>query len=107
VSSFSKDNRIKSLEELELKSGYDPSNVKAGKEMLKKMNADIASLRKQLKLPAIEDSHAKEMDEIEGEKEEMLKLILEQNAKIKKMEAELERLVNEKEHAITHQNYSL
>jgi hypothetical protein len=49
ISSFVKDNRIKSLEELVLKIGYDPSNVKEAEEMLKKKNADIASLRKQLK----------------------------------------------------------
>jgi hypothetical protein len=56
VSYFAKDNRIKSLEELVLKIGYDPSNVKADEEMLKKKNADIASLRKQLKFSATEDS---------------------------------------------------
>jgi hypothetical protein len=97
ISSFAKDNRIKSLEELVLKIGYDPSNVKAAEEMLKKKNVDIASLRKQLKLPPTEDSQAKEMAETEGEKEEMLKLIMEHNAQIKEMEAELERLVKEKE----------
>ena len=79
ISSFSKDNRIKSLEELVLKIGYDPSNVKADEEILKKNNVDIASLRKQLKLPPTEDSQAKHMAEIEGEKEEMLKLIMEHN----------------------------
>jgi hypothetical protein len=56
ISSFAKDNRIKTLEELVLKIGYDPSNVKAAEEMIKKKNADIASLRKQLKLLPIEDS---------------------------------------------------
>jgi hypothetical protein len=45
ISSFSKDNRIKNLEELVLKIGYDPSNVKATEEMIKKKNVDIASLR--------------------------------------------------------------
>ena len=80
-----------------LKIGYDPSNVKAPEEMLKKKNVDIASLRKQLKLSATKDSQAKEKVETEGEKEEMLKLIMEQNAQIKEMEAELERLVKEKE----------
>jgi hypothetical protein len=35
-----------------LKIGYDPSNVKATKEILKKKNANIASLRKQLKIPS-------------------------------------------------------
>jgi hypothetical protein len=34
------------LEESILKIGYDPSNVKAVEEMLKKKNVDIASLRK-------------------------------------------------------------
>jgi hypothetical protein len=52
ISSFSKDNKIKSLEELVLKIGYDPSNVKAVEELLKKKNDDIASLRKQLKFSA-------------------------------------------------------
>jgi hypothetical protein len=56
ISSFAKDNRIKTFEELVLKIGYDPSNVKAIEEMLKKKNVDITSLRKQLKLPLIEDS---------------------------------------------------
>jgi len=56
VSSFAKDNRIKSLEELVLKIGYDPSNVKVDEEMLMKKNAVIESLRKKLKFPANEDS---------------------------------------------------
>jgi hypothetical protein len=46
ISSFAKDNRIKTLEELVLKIGYDPVNIKATEEMIKKKNADIASLRK-------------------------------------------------------------
>jgi hypothetical protein len=97
ISSFAKDNRIKTLEELVLKIGYDPSNVKAVEEMIKKKNADIASLRKQLKLPPTVDSQAKEIVETEGEKDEMLKLIMEQNAQLKEMEAEMEKLVKEKE----------
>jgi hypothetical protein len=59
VSSFAKDNRIKSLEEMVLKIGYDPSNVKVVEELLKKNNVDIASLRKQLKLSATEDCKPK------------------------------------------------
>jgi hypothetical protein len=59
ISSFAKDNRIKTLEELVLKIGYDPANVKATEEMIKKKNADIASLRKQLKLPPTEDPAGK------------------------------------------------
>jgi hypothetical protein len=56
ISFFAKDNRIKTFEELVLKIRYDPSNVKAVEEMLKKKNVDIASLRKQLKLPPTEDA---------------------------------------------------
>jgi hypothetical protein len=100
ISSFAKDKRINSLEQLVLKIGYDPSNVKAVEEFLNKNNVDITSLRKQLKLSATEDSQAKEIVEIEGEKEELLKLIMEKNAQIKEMEAELERLVKEKEQEI-------
>jgi hypothetical protein len=55
ISSFAKENRIKTLEELVIKIDYNPSNVKATEEMIKKKNADIASLRKQLKLPPTED----------------------------------------------------
>ena len=93
ISSFAKDNRIKTLEELVLKIGYDPSNVKATEEMIKKKNAYIASLRKQLKLPPIEDSQVKEI----AEKDEMLKLLIEKNAQLKEMEAEMEKLLKEKE----------
>jgi hypothetical protein len=46
ISSLAKDNKIKSLEELVLKIGYDPTNVKATEELLKKKNVDITSLRK-------------------------------------------------------------
>ena len=56
ISSFAKNNRIKTLEELVLKIGYDPSNIKATEELIKKKNYDIASLRKQLKLQPTEDS---------------------------------------------------
>jgi hypothetical protein len=97
ISSFEKDNKVKSLEELVLKIGYDPSNVKVEEEIIKKKNAGISSLRKQLKLPPTEDSQAKEIAEAEDEKEECMKLIMEQNAHIKEMEAELERLLKDKE----------
>ena len=46
ISYLAKDNKIKSLEELVLKIGYDPTNVKAAEELLKNKNVDIAYLRK-------------------------------------------------------------
>ena len=39
----------------------------------------------------------KEIVEKEGEKDEMLKLLMEQNAQLKEMEAEMEKLLKEKE----------
>ena len=80
-----------------LKIGYDPLNVKAIEEMLKKKNVDIAYLRKQLKLPPTEDSQAKEVDEDKNEKEELMNLIMQQNAQLREMEIELERLLKERE----------
>jgi len=50
-----------------------------------------------LKLPPTKDSQAKEIAKIEGEKDEMLKLIMEENAQLKEMEAKFEKLVKEKE----------
>jgi hypothetical protein len=55
ISSFSKDNMIKTLEEMVLKIGYDPLNVKVVEDMIKKKNTNITSLRKQLKLPPTVD----------------------------------------------------
>jgi hypothetical protein len=65
--------------------------------MLKKSNVDIASLRKQLKFPPTQDSQAKEISKAENEKEELPKLIMQQNAQLREMEAELEKLLKEKE----------
>jgi hypothetical protein len=45
----------------------------------------------------MEDAQTKEIVETEGEKEDMLKLIMEQNAQLKEMEVELEKIVKEKE----------
>ena len=59
ASSYAKDLRIKSLEESVIQVGYDPTNVKVAKELVKKKNVDIVALRKQLKLPPTEHPQAK------------------------------------------------
>lgn len=51
VSTFSKDTKIKNLEDLVIKLGYDPTNVNVVEELIKNSNADIVALRKLLKLP--------------------------------------------------------
>jgi hypothetical protein len=101
MSSFAKDNRIRRWRSWSSRSVTTLRTSRLAEEMIKKKNADIASLRKQLKLPPTEDPQAKEIAEKEGEKDEMLKLLMEQNAQLKEMEAEMERLLKEKEQAKT------
>lgn len=61
--------------------------------MIKNKNVDIQALRKQLKLPTTEHPQAKEVGQLEKEKENMFKLIVEQNVQIQKMEADMETLL--------------
>lgn len=97
VSSLSKYNGTKYLEEMVIKAGFDPGNSKAMEEIIKKKNVDIAALKKQLKLPATKDPQAKELGEIELQKEQMLKLLVGQSAEIKEMEAEMDKLIKDQE----------
>lgn len=46
ISSLPKDTKIKSLEDLVIKRGYDPSNVKIVEEIIRRKNVDIATLEK-------------------------------------------------------------
>lgn len=46
MSSIAKDTRIRMLEELIIKIGYDPSDVRAVEEVIKSNNLDIKALRK-------------------------------------------------------------
>ena len=85
-----KDTRIKTLEDLVINLGYDPSNINVAEELVKKNNLDIAALRKQLKLLAREDPLAKDIGETKTQKEDMMKLIIEKTVQLKKMETEME-----------------
>ena len=66
--------------------GYDPANVKDAEDMIKKKNADIATLRKQLKRPPTEHPQTKEMLQEANHKDEMMSLILQMTSQIKEME---------------------
>jgi len=99
VFALAKDTRIKTLEDLVIKVGYDPSNIDVAEELRKKKNLDIPALRKQLKLPSTKDPLAKDIEETETQKADMMKLIMEQSAQLKKMEREMEKLIKEKEKA--------
>ena len=97
VYALPKDTRIKTLEDLVIKLGYDPSNINIVQEHVKKKNLDIVVLRKQLKLPATEDPLAKDITETKTHKEDVMKLIMEQTAQLKKMETKMEKLIKERE----------
>jgi len=45
---------------------YDPLDVKATEEMIKKKEMDIADLKKQLQMPTTQDPLTKEIEEIES-----------------------------------------
>lgn len=64
ASLYSKDIKIRALEELVLRVEYDPANIKAAELLVKKKNEDIAALRKQVKLPQSE--HPKKIKIKEG-----------------------------------------
>ena len=79
----------------ELNIFYKYKQIKQRNEILK--SNTYTQFWKQLKLPATEDSQAKEVAETEGHKEEILKLIMEQNAQIREMEEEMDKSIKEKE----------
>ena len=96
ASLHSKDLRIKSLEDLVLQIGVDPSDVQAAQTLIKKKNDDIATLRKQLKLPQSEHPQTKEILQEQIEKDEMMKLVLKLTAQVKDMENQMDLLMKEK-----------
>lgn len=63
--------------------------------MIKNKNANIQALTKQLKLPTTKHPQAKEVSQLEIEKEIMFKMLIEQNLHIQKMEAEMETLLKD------------
>jgi len=95
ISLLAKDTKIKYLEYLVLKMGYDPSNINAAEELVRKKNVELLALRKQLKISASEDPMTKDIEETKTQKYDMIKLIMEQNPQIKQMEEKMEKLVKE------------
>jgi len=60
---LAKDTKIKALEDIVLKMGYGPSDMKVVEELVKTKNTEILALRKELKLLASEDPMTKEIEE--------------------------------------------
>ena len=88
---------IKSLEDLVIKLGHDPNDIKVAGKLIKKKNEDITSLKKQLKLPHLEQPQKKEVLESKTNHEEMMDLVLQLNYQLKEMEKELNILIQVKQ----------
>jgi len=67
ASSLAKDNRIKSLEDIIIELGHDPKDPKAIQTLLKIRDADLATLRKKVKIPA---TIHPQIDEVAQQKQE-------------------------------------
>ena len=50
ASSQAKDNRIKALEDIIIEFGHDPNDIKAIQEVLKLRDADLAAIKKRMKI---------------------------------------------------------
>lgn len=61
ASSQTKDNRIKSLEEIIIELGHDPTDPKGIQAFMKKKDEDITTLRRRIKLPATMHSQTTEV----------------------------------------------
>ena len=65
--------------------GHDPKDVKAAEQLIKKKNDDIATLKKQLKIPPLHHPQTTEVLETQKE-EELMDLILKLNDQLKETE---------------------
>ena len=95
MSSSSKDNRIKTLEEIIVDLGHDPKSPKGVKAIMKKKEDDIDALRKQLRLPPTMHPQTAELVQ-EKEAEDTMDLLMRMNQRKIQMEEELERTVQGK-----------
>jgi len=93
---MSKDNRIKSLEDIIMELGHDPKYAKGIKALIKKKEEDIAALRKQLKLPPSRHPQTAEIIEQKSE-EDMLDLLMKLNERLTNTEQALEKALKEKQ----------
>ena len=89
--------KIKALEDLVIEVGADPANMEVAKALIKQKNEDIATLRKQLKLPQSENPQEKEIPQQKTENDELKQPVHEMTAQIKEMESQLEASIRENE----------
>jgi len=96
MSSTTKDDRIKTLEEIIMDLGHDPKDAKGIKALVKKKEDDIVALKKKLRLPATMHPQTAELAQ-EKQSEDMMAIMMKMNQRIIQMEQELEKEVQDKQ----------
>jgi len=96
MSSKAKDNRIKSLEEIIIDLGHDPSDPTGVKALMKKKDDDLNALKKRLKLHPTEHPQTAELQK-QKQAEDQLDLLLQQDQRIRELEKELEGALQDKQ----------
>ena len=89
MSSLAKDNRIKSLEDIIIDLGHDPSDPKGVKALMKKKDDDLNALKKRLKLQPTKHPQTAELQK-QKQVDDQLDLIMQQDQRIRDLEKELE-----------------
>jgi len=85
ASSLAKNNRIKYLEDIIIELGHDPKDAKGIKALMKKKEEDIATLKKQLKMPP--PMHPQTADVVQQKSEEdMMNLLMRLNERLSEIE---------------------
>lgn len=96
ASSLTKDNRIKSLEEIIIELGHDPKDPKGIQALIRKKGEDIAALRKHLKLPIT--MHPKTTEIVEQKsQEDAMELLMKMNERLEETEKALEEALQGKQ----------
>jgi len=75
ASSQAKDNRIKALEDIIIELGHDPKDIKAVQALLKLRDADMAALKKMIKVPATIHPQTEEVAQLRHDKDAASMLI--------------------------------
>ena len=75
ASSQAKDNRIKALEEIIIELGHDPKDIKVVQALLKLRDADMAALRKMIKIPATLHPQTEEVAQLRHDQDASVMLV--------------------------------
>ena len=91
-----KDNRIKSLEDIIIDMGHDPSDPKGVKALMKKKDDDLNALKKRLKLQPTEHPQTAELQK-QKQVDDQLDLIIQLDQRIMDLDKELEGALQDKQ----------